>query len=219
MSDSGPDWGPEPRRGCLAALFGAVALAVVSPMALLIQNWRSWRRGNDLRVAVDVNESKRPGHARIDVHIDAPKNAEPGLRRRLTDAVVRVAETLRAPDDVYHLVYRLRSETEPMTLPVGPQLQEFGERFSLVLSQGALSGRTVIWLTLRRGQALAEVADPLSYDPEAEGEPGGLLEDEATHWSMASEWAHVGPSLVIRLILIVPDERADRVRHLLAAVC
>ena len=136
----------------------------------------------------------------------------------MTDAVVRVAETLRASDDVYHLVYRLRSDTEPTTLPVGPQLQEFGGRFSLVLSQGALSGRTVAWLTLPRGQALAEVVDPLTYDPEAEGEPGRLLETSDARWSMASEWAHVVPSLVIRLILIVPDGRADRVRHLLAAV-
>lgn len=160
-------------------------------------------------------ESRRPGHARVDVCLDVPRNAEPGFRRRLTDAVVRVAEVLRSPDDVYHLVYRLPSDEEPVVLPVGPQLQELGDRFLLVSSQNALSGHTAVWLALPRGRALSEILDPLTYDPEAQGEPEGLLEHAGAQWSMASEWAQIGPSLVVRLVVIVPAARADRVTDLL----
>jgi hypothetical protein len=98
---------------------------------------------------------------------------------------------------------------------VGPQLQELGERFSLVLSQGALSGRTVVWLTLGRDHALSEVLDPVACGPEAEGEPEALLASPAARWSMATEWARVGPSLVIRLILVVPTDAENRVKALL----
>jgi hypothetical protein len=129
-----------------------------------------------------------------------------------------VAEVLRRPDDVYNVLYRLPSDPEPVALPVGPQLQELGERFSLVLSQGALSGRTVVWLTLGRDRALSEVVDPAACDPEAEGEPEVLLATADARWSMATEWARVGPSLVIRLILGVPADAEDRVIALLASL-
>jgi hypothetical protein len=215
VSEHPPDLRPESNRGCLAAALGSVALVVFSPFVLLIRSWQSWRRGDDLRTGVDLSDSNRPGHVRIDVRLDVPRDVEPGFRRRLTDTVVRVAEALHSPDDVYHLVYRLASDAEPMAMPVGPRLQELGDRFSLVSSQSALSGRTVVWLTLPRGRALSDVLDPHTYDPEADGEPERLLEHGAAHWSMASEWAQVGPSLVIRLVVIVPAARADRIDDLL----
>ena len=155
----------------------------------------------------------------MDATWDVPRPHQSGFRRRLTDGAVRVAEALRSADDVYHLVYRLPTDPEPMALPVGPLLQEFGERFFLVFGQSALEGRTAVWLTLPRGRALAEFMDPISYDPEVEGEPDALLEHEDASWTLASEWAMVGPSLVVRLIVMVPADRVGRVRDLLSRVC
>jgi hypothetical protein len=155
---------------------------------------------------------------RIDLTFDVPPAAEPEFRRRLTDGVVRVAETLRDPDDVYHLAFRFPWDEEPVVLPVGPQLQELGERFSLIQSQGKMAGRTVAWLTLGHDRALAEVLDPDTYDPEAPGEPDALLMHPDVRWSMATEWIRVGPSLEFRLILIVPADAADRVKSPLASL-
>jgi hypothetical protein len=101
---------------------------------------------------------------------------------------------------------------------VGPQLQALGERFFLVLNQGNLTGRTVVWLTLRRGESLATLVDTASYDPEADGEPEGLLQHESVRWSMATEWADVGPSLVVRVLLEVPSDTVERVQALLTAI-
>jgi hypothetical protein len=199
---------------------GALALIVISPFAVVIRSWRAWRRGGEVRSILETRPfvSTAGERCRIDLVLDVPSSAEPGFRRRLTDAVVRVAEALRRPDDVYNIIYRHPADPEPVALPVGPQLQEFGERFSLVLSQGALSGRTVVWLTLGRDRALSEVLDPVACDPEAEGEPDALLATANARWSMATEWARVGPSLIVRLILVVPASRADDVRDLLNAV-
>jgi len=183
----------EPRRssglrGCLATGAGVLALIVIAPFALVLRRWQAWRRGGEVRSTLE------------------------------TDTVVRAAEALRRPDDVYNVLYRLPSDPEPVVLPVGPQLQELGERFSLVLSQGALAGRTVVWLTLGRDSALAGLVDPLKYDPEAEGEPDALLAAPDARWSMATEWARVGPSLVIRLILVVPANAENRVKALLRSL-
>jgi hypothetical protein len=201
----------------LAAGAGAVALIVISPFALVIRSWRAWRRGDEVRSTLETRPlvSTTGARHRIDLTLDVPAAVEPGFRRRLTDAVVRVAEALRRPDDVYNIIYRHPADPEPVVLAVGPQLQELGERFLLVLSQGALSGRTVVWLTLGRDHALSEVLDPVACDPEAEGEPEALLASPAARWSMATEWARVGPSLVIRLILVVPTDAENRVKALL----
>ena len=195
-----------------------MALIVISPFAVVIRSWRAWRRGGEVRSTLEFRPFANTGageRCRIDLALDVPASAEPGFRRRLTDAVVRVAEALRRPDDVYNIIYRHPADPEPVVLAVGPQLQELGERFSLVLSQGALSGRTVVWLTLGRDRALSEVLDPVACDPEAEGEPDALLATADARWSMATEWARVGPSLVIRLILIVPPDAENRVKNLL----
>ena len=217
--DRGPVRSSGP-RGCVAASAGFLALIVISPFALVIQSWRAWRRGGEVRSTLETRGfmSAAGPRCRIDLALDVPAPAEPGFRRRLTDAVVRVAETLRRPDDVYNVVYRHPADPEPVVLPVGPQLQELGERFSLVLSQGALSGRTVVWLTLARDRALSEVVDPSTSDPEAEGEPDALLAAPDARWSMATEWARVGASLVIRLILVVPADAESRVKTLLGSL-
>ena len=208
-------------RGCLATATGIVALIVVAPPALVVRWWRARRRGADVRSTLEEQPFPTAGGEVLrlfDLTLDVPPPAEAGFRRRLTDVVVRVAEGLRRPDDVYHLAYRLPWNSEPVVIPVGPQLQELGERFSLVLSQGALAGRTVVWLTLGRGRPLAEVVDPALYDPEAEGEPEALIAGAGARWAMATEWARVGPSLIVRLILVVPTDAENRVKTLLGSL-
>ena len=84
-----------------------------------------------------------------------------------------MAEALAPPGRrLYTIIYRHPADPEPVVLAVGPQLQELGERFSLVLSQGALSGRTVVWLTLARDCALSEVLDPISQRARGRGRAG-----------------------------------------------
>jgi hypothetical protein len=215
-SDFGRAAGP---RGCVVTGLSAAVLALLSPVVLVVRSWRAWRRGPDPRSAIEsvtLTTSAGKELCRIDLACDVPRAAEPEFHHRLTDAVVRVAETLREPDDVYHLAFRFPWEEAPVVLPVGPQLQELGERFSLIQSQGKMAGRTVVWLTLGHDRALAEVLDPGTYDPEAPGELDPLLTRPDLRWSMATEWAHVGPSLQFRLILIVPVDAADRVKSLLA---
>lgn len=204
---------PPGSRGCLASLAGFAVLAVMSPFALLVHSWRRWRRGKDVRMVFEVTEhaGTGAGTSRIDVMLDVPQNAEAGFRRQVTDAIVRVAESVRRSDDVYNLIYRLPTDVEALALPVGPQLQELGERFFLTLNQGSLEGRTVVWLTLGRGTVLAAVVDPATCNPEAGGEPEGLLATPEAHWAMASEWARVGPSLIIRLVLVVPSNSSEAV--------
>ncbi len=208
-------------RGCLGIVAGIFTLALVTPVAVAIRRWRRWRRGNALRSAIEV----RPFHTAagddrrwVDLTLDVPGSLEPGFRRRCTEAVVRAADLLRHPDDVYNVIYDRPGDSAPVVLPVGPQLQELGERFFLVLSQSALSARTVVWLTLGRGTPLSDVVDPMTCDPEVVGEPERLLASADARWAMATEWARVGPSLVIRLIVVVPTEAEDRVRSILESL-
>jgi len=199
-----------------------VVLAAFAPVVVAVRGWKKWRRGSEIRTKTDIeslSDSAGADLRRIDLSFDVPLPAEPGFHRRLTDVVVRVAEALRAQDDVYHLVYRLPWDEEPVAMPVGPMLQELGERFALVQSQGVMAGRTAVWLTLSRDCALSEVVDPVAYNPEATGEPQALLTDPALRWSMATEWARVGPSLVFRLVLVVPNHQVDHVQIVLEALC
>ena len=208
-------------RGCLGILAGIFTLVLVAPLAIPIRRWRRWRRGNDLRSAIEVRPFQTAaGDDRrwVDLTLDVPGSVEPGIRRRVTEAVVRVADYLRRPDDVYNVIYNRPGDSEPVVLPVGPQLQGLGERFFLVLSQSAVSARTVVWLTLGRETPLSAVVDPMHCDPEAVGEPEGLLAGADARWTMATEWARVGPSLVIRIIVVVPTEAVDGVETILATI-
>jgi hypothetical protein len=221
MTDGDDTDRPIPSRGCLATGTGAALLVVLAPFVVAVQGWKKWRRGSEIRTKTEsksLTNSTGADLRRIDLSFDVPQPAEPAFRQRLTDSVVRVAEALRASDDVYHLVYRLPWEDEPVAIPVGPRVQEFGERFALVQSQGAMAGRTAIWLTLGRDRALAEVVDPVACNPEADGEPHGLLTHPDLRWSMATEWARVGPSLIFRLVLVVSADQTDRLKSLLGTL-
>ena len=212
---------PGRSKGCLVTLTGTIALVAMAIPVSLVRWWRARRRGDDLRTSLDAQPfptAEERAYRKFDLTVDVPRALQSGFHRDLTDAVVRVAEELRLPDDVYHLVYRLPWEDEPVVMAVGPQIQELGERFSLALSQGALEGRTALWLNLGRGRRLAEVVDPIHYDPEAEGEPEALLASSRPRWAMATSWARSGPSLVLRMILVVPPEANERILALLRSI-
>jgi hypothetical protein len=208
-------------KGCLGSAAGFLVLAAVSPFALMVHVWRRWRRGGGTRVEVQVDRWTGGGDRpfeRIDVTIDVPVARGDETRREVTDTVIRIAETLRCSDDVYNVIYRLPSDDEAVVLPVGPQLQELGERLFLTLNQGTLAGRTAVWLTLGRKTALASVVKGFSADPEGDGEPENLLATPGVSWSMASEWAEVGPSLVIRLVLVAPAADRRRIVKILSSL-
>lgn len=217
MSDDRlPLAGSEPRAGCLRSAAAAVGLAGLAPLAAAVRAVRVWRRGSEVRLG-RVRGSLGDGGrlATIDLTADVPTGSIERFRRLLTETVVRVAEVLRRPDDVYHVIHRDRAADETIVLPVGPQLQELGDRFHLALTQGAMTGRTVLWLTLPRGRRLVEIVDPFGYDPEQPGEPEGLLRTSDMRWAMVSAHAPRGPSSLVRLVLYVPRESATRVEAIL----
>ena len=118
--------------------------------------------------------------------------------------MIRIAEHLRHSGDHYHHIYRDPAEPDAVLLPLGPQLQELGERLILALRQSDLSNRTAVWLTLPARPAIAELVDPAIYDPDATGEPEALVAEIDARWAMATEWARIGPSTVYHVILWVP---------------
>jgi len=206
------------KGGCLATVPALIVLVAAAPPALAIRYWRQMRRGAEVRSSIDVQPfmtSDGEMVRRLDLTIDVPQNVESDFRRRITDAIVRIAERLCHPRDVYHLVYRLPWDEEPILMSVGPKIQELGERLSLTLSQSTLVGRTAVWLSLDSERALSEVVDPVNYDPEAEGEPDALIAHADAQWAMATSWARVGPSLIVRLILFLPTSAVEDVTRVL----
>lgn len=200
---------------------GAMVLAMIAPVALFMQRLKRWRRGTEIRATIHQTPRTTTTGAdvcRLDLRLDIPPPAEPGFCRRLTDVVVQIADSLHRADDVYNVIYRLPSDREPVVLALGPHLQELGDRFFMVLSQGALAGRTVVWLTLARERPLSEVVDPIEFDPESTSQLEALLAQPDLRSSMATEWARVGPSLVIRIVLVVPAEAQEVVCDLLSAI-
>ena len=209
---------PGTMAGCLRSAIGLVGLVALAPFAIAVRGLRAWRRGTGLRLECTRGElavGDGPPLARIDTTADVPSAAVEAFRRRLTETVVRVAEVLRRPDDVYHLLAREPSAEETDVLPVGPQIQELAERLHLVLGRPPMAGRTVVWMALPRSRRVAEVVDPFDYDPEAAGEPERLLAGSGMRWGMASGFAPRGPSVAFRFVLYVPSESAPAVEAVL----
>ena len=130
--------------------------------------------------------------------------------------MIRIAEHHRQSDDHYHLIYRDHAEPDAILLPIGPLLQELGERLIVVLRQSELANRTAVWLTLPSRPAIAELVDPAAYDPDAVGEPEGLVEQTHARWAMATEWARVGPSTIYQVTLWVPEKDTQGVQTILS---
>jgi hypothetical protein len=184
-----------------------VAAALLAPAAALVRWWRAARRGSEARVGWEQRSLRLvDGRLRscLDLRVDAPRQAETEIVRRLTETVVRVAEGLRRGDDTYHQVVRPEGERETLLRPVGVRVQSLGERFHLDLGRRAVAPRTQLWLALPADVALAEVVDPLRDDPDASGQPEGLLADPRLRWGVASAFAPAGPSVRFHLLLVVP---------------
>jgi hypothetical protein len=209
---------PGTMAGCLRSAIGLVGLVVLAPFAIAVRGLRAWRRGPGLRLECTRGElavGDGPPLARIDTTADVPSAAAEAFRRRLTETVVRVAEVLRRPDDVYYLLARDPSAEETDVLPVGPQIQELAERLHLVLGRPPMAARTAVWMALPRSRRVADVVDPFSYDPEAAGEPERLLAASGMRWGMATGFAPSGPSVVFRIVLYVPGDAAPTIEGLL----
>jgi hypothetical protein len=205
------------RHGCLSSTLGLLSLVVLAIPVGLIRTWQNWRRGSDWRIDWNARSAADPsGRVRIDLDADIPYRSAGDFPKRLTDTVIRIAELLRQPDDNYHHIYRDPAEPAAILLPVGPLLQELGERLILALRQSGLANRTAVWLTLPARPAIADLVDPATYDPDAAGEPEGLVEQTQARWAMATEWARVGPSTIYHLILWLPEDSASAVESLLA---
>jgi len=196
--------------GCLTAGLGGVLLVVLAPVAALVRAVQRRRRGSDPRVAWHRDARAIPGAVAIDVVLDLPRPRQADGRRALTDAVVRVAEALRRPDDVYNLVYRESAEPDTVMVPVGSQIQDLAERVHLALAHVAWAGRTLVWLVLPRSRPLAAAVPDLGWDPDAEGEPDALIARERPRWAFALAFSLGAVATEIRLRIVVPPE-ADAV--------
>lgn len=207
------------RHGCLSNVFGFLSLVVLAIPVGLVRSWQSWRRGVEWRFGWTIRPAaETSGRLRVDLEADIPFRSAGDFPRRLTETVIRIAEHHRQSDDHYHLIYRDHAEPDAILLPIGPLLQELGERLILVLRQSELANRTAVWLTLPSRPAIAELVDPAAYDPDAVGEPEGLVEQTHARWAMATEWARVGPSTIYQVTLWVPENSASAVESLLARI-
>ena len=186
------------RHGCLSSAFGLLSLVVLAIPVGLVRTWQTWRRGSDWRIDWRARPAADPsGRVRIDLDADIPYRSTGDFPKRLTDTVIRIAEHLRRPDDHYHHIYRDPAEPDAMLLPLGPRLQELGERLILALRQSGLANRTAVWLTLPARPAIAELVDPANpMTPTATGEPDGLVTHTNARWAMTTEWARIGPSTI-----------------------
>jgi hypothetical protein len=182
-------------------------MVALAPAAAAVRQWRAWRRGCDVFVAWRQALPSAPGiggWCRFELEVDAPAARVAAVRVRLTDLVVRVAESARRADDVYHLVCRPLGEAEALLRPVGPQVQSLGERLHSCLCQRDLDGRTQIWLVLPIELRLAQVVDPTSDDPDRPGAVDELLGRPGVRWAAACTWSAGAASVRIRTVLVVP---------------
>ena len=202
--------------GCLRVAAGGLVLAVLAPAAALVRTWRRWRCPARRRVAISESTAAAPGRVRLELHAEVPAVEELGWRTRLTDAVVRLAESLRSADDVYHLVYRVPGEPEAVLLAIGPQLQALGERFSLALGQLELEGRTAVWPVLPRRCHVSMAIDPFAVDPEADEDRDRLLGLPELRWGLATAWVRRDGAFELRLLADLPASAALRARSILA---
>lgn len=205
------------QRGCLVSVFAFLSLVVLALPVGLVRSWQAWRRGDAWRIdwtSPGDGESEQI-HLRIELVADIPIRSTGSFPQQLTETVIRIAEHLRQSDDRYHAVYRIASEPDAILLPVGPSLQKLGERLQLSLGQGELAHRTALWLTLPAHQAIATLVDPETYNPEAEGEPLGLVNRSDARWAMAMTWGRIGPSMVHNVVLWIPETSLPTVETLL----
>lgn len=144
------------------------------------------------------------GWCRFELEVDAPTARTAAVRVLLTDLVVRVAESMRRSDDVYHLVCRPMGEEGVLLRPVGPQVESLGERLHSCLCQRDLDGRTQLRLTLPRGLRLAQVVAEGRDDPDLPGALEELPGRPGVRWAAACTWSAGAASVRFKAVLVVP---------------
>ncbi len=212
MNVASPKTGGKP--GCLPAAAAWTALVVLAPIVALVQWWRRFRRGGEARVRRRINGGQPL--AVVDLTVDVPASSAGRARRELVDALVRLAEHLRRPDDLYHLVWRPAGESEPRLVAVSPAPQGLAQRLDTALSHRSYERRTQLWLTLPVGAHLAGLLDPLSFDPEHEGAAAVLIERTGPRWALELSFARGTPAVLYRLRLHVPDGEIATVEAILS---
>ena len=198
--------------GCLQVGLGTFALVLLAPWAALVRWWKSYRRGKEPRVEWGVDSTGELWS--FDLTVDVTAVDELRSRTALIDTMVRIAETLRRPDDQYNLVFRAPWEAETRLIAVGPQPQELAQRLVMTLSHRSSERSTQIWLTLPRETRLGGIIDPFVFDPEAEGAPAALAAASRARWWAVTAFARTAPSIVYRVRLHVPGESGEAVRAL-----
>ena len=189
------------------------ALAVLGPVMALRRWWWRRRRGAAVRSSVRPGPPARGGAlARLDWILDVPGREERAARRRVTAALVGLAAALGRPGDVYHLIHRTPWDDEAEFRAVGPLLQALGDRLHGHLGREPLEGRTALWPVLERGIHLALVADAATVDPDAPGEPDGIVGALPCRWAFAVAWRRERASTVFRVAVWAPPEAMATVR-------
>lgn len=211
MHEPGVEGSATGRDGCLRALVAAPALAVLAPLAALYRWWAGRRRGSEVVVDFHTEAFGRSeaGWVRAEATIDVPHSADGS--RLITRSVVRIAEDLGAAGEIFHLLHREPGRQETIAVPLGSAVNDLAERLALSCHRSILDGRTLVWPALPRGRYLGECLDPVTYDPEAPGEPEGVLRTAPITWALVLRRRRGVASTVFEMDFIVPEQQAERV--------
>ncbi len=205
------DPGSPGRGGCLRVLAAAPVLAVLAPAVAAYRSWMRRRRGHDIVVSTQTVpfDGHQSGWAKISASIDIPHSLDG--RRLVTQCIVRVAELVGCTGEVYHLIHRESGRDETISVPVGTSINDLAERFVLSCGQSILDGRTLVWPALLRGHHLGEFLDPMTYDPEAPGEPDNALQKAPISWAMILKRRRGAASTTFSLVFIIPHQQRAKV--------
>lgn len=182
-------------------------LVLLAPFAVAVRWFARWRRGFEIRLQQHTERVEGDALCCDRFEIDVPQ--EIGAVWALTGAAVRLAEARADGNESYHLVRDEPGAGEPVVVSIGPSVQLFAERFMLMVQRTALENRTLLWLCLPSSVTLGEVLDPMSYSPEAEGEPDLMIRSAPVRWALALRWRRGLASVGYEVHLWVPAGCAE----------
>ncbi len=182
---------------------------MLAPVAALYRSWTRWRRGPEVVVTshIEAFERSEAGWTRVVASVDFPHSLDGG--HLITRSVVRIAENLGGDGEVFHLVHREPGRQETIVVPLGSTINDLAERLVLSCRRSILDGKTLVWPALPRGRHLGEFIDPVTYDPEALGEPEHLLQTAPITWALVLRRHRGAASTVFEMAFIVPDRQAE----------
>ncbi len=190
--------------GCLRLGLAALSLVVTLPLTTIQTIVRRWRRGSDCLVTVKRRLDRENDTLRFELDIDVPLDQELVARREIVDCLVRLAESLSAGDEHYHLAFREAGESEPHLIPLGPLIQTFGERLIHTLGRASLERRTCLWLCADRRRAIVDLIDPINFDPESSEADEAVMVDPAVNWLVLTSFARRSVNILQRTVVVLP---------------